>query len=288
MPMGSRRHKRGAPGWPPRFLLLALDAAVPARESLQRLQRLAPALEAQVELEVAYPADAGATTLSAVAREVVEARLRLTRVVLMPVGPAGSADLAADLAAARASFGDVRIDMAAGARAHASPEAARDRADIDAAIALFSGFAAGARAGAAGVAPCTPDDLLAGHGAGVGATPAFHVFAGMARAAGTTAVELACSDPSGVEMLAHRVNGGLRLWLANPAGAGRGVQLRGVPRGRAVWRTLAADSPEDVAGNVRAFAEGAVPLDLASPVVLAPRSISVVELEFDAGHPIYA
>jgi D-apionolactonase len=86
--------------------------------------------------------------------------------------------------------------------------------------------------------------------------PAFHVVAGLARAAGRPQVRIDSSNPRAVECVAYRVDGATRVWLANLTHLEQTVELSGLPGGTGALRVLDEDSFVSAASNRRPFKAG--------------------------------
>jgi D-apionolactonase len=108
--------------------------------------------------------------------------------------------------------------------------------------------------------------------------PAFHVVAGLTRAAGRARVDAASSNPGAVECLAHRVNSGLRLWLANLTALEQTLRIDGLPMRNTLVRKLDADAFVAATTNQGTFSEAASKSVGAAGVVLGPYAVQCLEV----------
>jgi hypothetical protein len=103
--------------------------------------------------------------------------------------------------------------------------------------------------------------------AGAGAVyPAFHVIAGLSRAAGAALVEVSSADPQ-LKCLAYRQGAATLLWLANAGTASKKVQISAPQAGKMIAGCLdetsfdrACQSPEDFQTEWRSLNNGEITL----------------------------
>jgi D-apionolactonase len=89
--------------------------------------------------------------------------------------------------------------------------------------------------------------------------PAFHVLAGLTRAAGAKLVSAASSDAASVRTLAYKAKGAILLWLANLTAAEQTVAIRHA--GSAAFASVLDEATfEKAASEPRAFQRGMKPL----------------------------
>ena len=84
-------------------------------------------------------------------------------------------------------------------------------------------------------------------------------------------------------MLAHRVNGGIRLWFANLGTTARTVRVTGLPAGGAKLRILDESTFASAASNDMGFAEAACPWS-GTPVELGAYAVACIEAMHTEGH----
>ena len=108
--------------------------------------------------------------------------------------------------------------------------------------------------------------------------PAFHVVAGLTRAAGRARVDATSAHPGVVECLAHRVNSGLRLWLANLTAFEQTVRIDGLPMRNTLIRKLDADAFVAASTNHATFSEAASKSVGATGAVLGPYAVQCLEV----------
>jgi D-apionolactonase len=107
--------------------------------------------------------------------------------------------------------------------------------------------------------------------------PAFHVVAGLARAAGQARLDTQSADRRAVEAIAHRHGARVRVWLANLTAETQRVQVSGIHTAGAVVRLLDGPGFADAARNRIDYPTAARPLTPEGTVTLSAYAVACVE-----------